>query len=61
VDLVRPSYSTKQEMLTSLVTLSHSLPVTLYGLRLDSDAQLAFHATDTLLRVPEILGLGKPP
>lgn len=56
-----PLYSTEQVMLTSLVTLSTSFPVTLYGLRLDSDTHLAFHSTDMLLRVPEIVGLGNPP
>lgn len=61
MDLEKPSFSMEQVMLMSSVTLSQSVPVTLYGLRLDLDTQLAFHTTDTLLRVPEILGLGKPP
>lgn len=60
-DLAKPLYSTEQVMLMSLVTLNTSFPVTLYGLKLDSDTQLAFHSMDMLLMAPEILGLGKPP
>lgn len=61
VDLAKPLYSTEQVKLISLVTLTHSLAVTLYRLRLDLDTWLSFHTADSLLRAPEIVGLGKPP
>lgn len=61
MDLTKPLYSTEQVRLMSLVTLRCSFPVTLYGLRLDSDTQVVFQTRDPLLKNPEILGLGKPP